>query len=460
MEMIRIFMAFYARFLAAKRGNVAIIFASMMIPLMVLTGGAIDYGMAIKTKSQLSTTLDAAMLAAMLQYSNDHDVDYEQIIIDYIDQNFTQSDSRLQGSEITVSAPQISESGEMTATITATVPTNFLKFAHFDQFEVVVTSGVMVGGSSIEVALVLDNTGSMRGGKISSLKKSAKNLVEAIMIEDGSDMVKMAVIPFADYVNIGMENRGEIGLDIPDDYRHSWKEKKEKKCKNKNKKKKCYKKVKMHADYAWYGCMGSRQHEDDDEDTPGEEYDELGVPGLMTTSNTCGHVEALTRLTNSKSEVLAALDDMNSDGWTYIPSGLAWGWRSITDYYPFADGVAHSDKSVKKAIVLMTDGANTRSMKKVTGNEVLHHEGDVYDHTSSSSSKANTLTAQLCESIKASGITIYSIAFDVRSGSSVQSLMRRCAGNGGEYFDADNNTELADAFRKIGLSLLNLRLSK
>ncbi|MCP4936936.1 MAG: VWA domain-containing protein [bacterium] len=445
----------------------AIIFGVMMVPTMVLMGGLVDYGMAIKTKSQLTATLDAAMLAAMLQYADDEDVDYQKIIEDYIDQNFTSSKKKLHGTVTELIAAEISEEGEMRSSVKAVVPTNFLKFVHQNEFEFTISAAVMVGGSSIEVALVLDNTGSMNGSKITSLIASAKNLVNTIMDDDDdSDLVKMAVIPFADYVNIGMVNRSEPGLDIPEDYSYSWIEKKKGKCKGKGKgwgkgwgnSKKCDEDVEKHEDYKWYGCMGSRLH--DNPDVASEDYDELGVPGLMTTSNTCGYVKTVTRLTNSKTDILTALTNMNSSGSTYIPSGLAWGWRSVTDHAPFADGVPYSDKSVKKVIVLMTDGENTSEMKKVEGNGVLHHTGDVYEHDWGSTNDANTITAELCDAIKANEIIIYSIAFDVVEGSTVQTLMKNCAGNGGQYFDADNNTELADAFRQIGLSLLNLRLSK
>lgn len=478
MDGFHIFKRFLKRFAEARQGNVAIIFGVMMLPTMVLLGGLVDYGMAIKTKSQLTATLDAAMLAAMLQYADDKDLDYQMIIETYIDKNFTQTDKKMNGTTIEVRTAEVLEGGEMVTSITATVPTNFLKFVHFDQFQFSVSSGVMVGGSTLEVALVLDNTGSMSGSKIASLKTSAKRLVNAIMPDEGSDVVKVAIIPFADYVNIGMDNRAEGGLDIPADYRHSWTVEVPAPCNNgrgggggwgwgwghgnghgngngwgNN----CTTQEQHHEDYAWFGCMGSRLH--DDPDVFSDEFDILGVPGLMTQTSNCNHVETVTRLTNSKSEVLSALDDMNSSGWTYIPAGLAWGWRAITDHAPFADGVPYSDKSVKKAIVLMTDGSNTRAMQQVTGNGVLHHEGAVYDHSSGSSSNANTVTAELCQSIKANDILVYTIAFDVQDGSSVQTLMKNCAGNGGQYFDADNSTELADAFRQIGLSLLNLRVS-
>ena len=67
MEMMRSLKVFCTRFAKAQKGNVAIIFGVMMVPTMVLVGGLVDYGQAIKTKSQLVATLDSAMLAAMLE---------------------------------------------------------------------------------------------------------------------------------------------------------------------------------------------------------------------------------------------------------------------------------------------------------------------------------------------------------------------------------------------------------
>ena len=72
----------------------------------------------------------------------------------------------------------------------------------------------------------------------------------------------------------------------------------------------------------------------------------------------------------------------------------------------------------------------------------------------------DTHTAELCENIKAKDVIVHTIAFEVAEGSPVEDLMRNCAGNGGRYFDADNSTELAAAFKQIALALLNLRLSR
>jgi hypothetical protein len=300
----------------------------------------------------------------------------------------------------------------------------------------------------------------MSGSKISSLKSSAKDMVDSLMDANDSDLVKVSVIPFADYVNIGTSDttRGETNLDIPDDYEYTYTTTKNtKKCQKEKNKDKASCQQEVTVNYKWWGCMGSR---DSDMAVLDSEYVTQGVPGLMSSSSQCSHVAEVTRLTSSKSTVLSALNNMNASGWTYIPTGLVWGWRSITSSAPFADGVSASDESVKKAIVLMTDGANTRGMELVDDAAMQNHQGDVYQHSTSDSSTTDTMTAQLCTNIKAEGIMVFTIAFEVSDGSSVHTLMKNCAGNGGRYFDADSSSSLADAFKEIGLSLLNLRLSR
>lgn len=444
--------------------------------------------------------MDAAVLAAMLQYSDDETVDYQKIIEDYINKNFTEAEKDLHGVIIDISAVEISEEGEMTAKATVVVPTSFLRLANMDKFTYSISSSAMVGGSSIEVALVLDNTGSMRGRKIRSLKKAANDLVDIIIPEGNpeNEHIKFSIVPFADYVNIGMENRDESGLDIPDDYtvtrwtggrNKCWYEYPDSTLVCRNNPRKwgtCYndgvpyrckkwngrtctgsrgrrvRKCKWvegtarSKRYKWFGCMGSREH---DLNVKDEEY-ETGVPGIFDTWNWCRQIAPITRLTSDRASILAGIRKMRSQRNTYIPSGLAWGWRTLSEEEPFSDGADYEEESVRKVIVLMTDGENTKSVRKWSGDKVKNHEGEVWGHNGGNTNQANTYTQELCSNIKAKGIMVFTIGFEVPSGSGIEGIMRGCAGNGGQYFDASDSTELADAFKKIGQSLLNLRLSK
>ena len=114
----------------------------------------------------------------------------------------------------------------------------------------------------------------------------------------------------------------------------------------------------------------------------------------------------------------------------------------------------------------MTDGKNTKAMQKWEPSwnwgAAKHHVGEIWGHDKSGASaetEANGYTAELCSNIKAKKIIVYTIGFQIPAGSTIETLMKACAGNGGKYFDADDGTELADAFKEIGQSLLNLRLS-
>ena len=437
---------FLQRFKRAQRGTTAIIFGITIIPLLAFSGGVVDYGRAVKTKSQLTMALDGAILAAMKEYSLDVSTDYKQVIREFIKKNLEEVGKSYHGLELAIDTPDISDSGEMKATVATSVKTHFLGFVGFNQFDINVGAAVMVGGKDLEVVLVLDNTGSMGGSKIISLRNSAADLVDILMPDSGGDdRVKVALVPFAEYVNIGMGKRNESGLEIPADYTHSG----------------------SGDEYKWYGCMGSRKHPLNIKD---EDY-YTKAPGIMMKSSGSGDSASwrcpeapIVELTDTKSLITTGIEDMNASGWTYIPGGLAWGWRVLSNEAPFTSGVPDSVEDTTKVIVLMTDGENTRAPEKWTTDATANHSGEVWGHSIQKSEGAaaiaDPLTAELCENIKDKEIVIFTIAFEIPDGSPVETLMKNCAGNGGLFFDADDSEQLQNAFKQIGLSLLNMRLSQ
>ncbi|MCF6197913.1 MAG: pilus assembly protein [Hyphomicrobiaceae bacterium] len=440
---------FWREFKKAQRGTTAIIFGIMMIPLLALSGAVVDYGRMVKTKSQLSTALDAAVLAAMKEYSLDNTVDYKVVIAEFLAKNLGEENKTYQGQALSINVPDIEEGGDLVATVATDVATHFLSLVGFNAFTVQVKSAAVVGGKDLEVVLVLDNTGSMRGSKIDALKSSSTNLVNILMPDGGTGNVKVALVPFAEYVNIGMGMRAESGLDIPDDYMNGGTE------------------------FKWYGCMGSRSQAlsatDADYDTP--------VPGAMMfeqplvryfsptpyESGRCPSA-AIIDLTDDKATITTGIDEMTAAGWTYIPGGLSWGWRVLSNEAPFTTGVTYDEPDVTKVIVLMTDGENTRARQKWTNAASANNSGDVWGHSwhvaNGAAAQANPLTAEICNNVKAKNIVVFTIAFEVAAGSTVENLLKACAGNGGMFFDADNEEQLNDAFNQIGLSLLNMRLSQ
>jgi hypothetical protein len=69
----------------------------------------------------------------------------------------------------------------------------------------------------------------------------------------------------------------------------------------------------------------------------------------------------------------------------------------------------------------------------------------------------NARMARLCASIKAAGVTVYTITFNVSS-TTTQDLYRSCATRPENYFNSPDAAALRSAFREIAGRLANLRL--
>ena len=69
----------------------------------------------------------------------------------------------------------------------------------------------------------------------------------------------------------------------------------------------------------------------------------------------------------------------------------------------------------------------------------------------------------LCSQMKARGITIYSVVFDVQDkdpgGTEIKEVYRGCASNEDTYFDVKNSDELKAAYKKIAESFLRIRIT-
>jgi Flp pilus assembly protein TadG len=458
----------FRRFRNDRSGNVAVIFALSLIPLFGVGGAALDYSRVLTLRSKLQHASDAAALAA----SHGARVSVAAMN-DLADKSFKENLANVHfAKHVSMKVTKIKNGVRVTAD--GRMETSLLGVLGISKLDVHVASEVGYSNTKLEVALVLDNTGSMSGSKLATLKSSSKLLVDTLIPDSSVKNVKIALVPFSKYVNVGLGNRNEAGLDIPADYsvprpphcyntypnstRKCDKRKVPGTCWNDGVSYPCMKteyynctgdrgdpvkvcKGPSLRKYKWDGCVGSRNYPLIVKDTT---YS-TGVPGLLGTWDWC-YASPITRLTKNKTTIEAGLSSMNSRDKTYIPAGLMWGWRLISPSIPFADGTAYTDKQTKKVIILMTDGANTKSPSYPK-----HDKTDIV--------KANQLTKELCTNIAAKDIRIYTIAFQVTD-ATIKSLLQTCAVNGGYYVSAASNSALKQAFEDIAESLIKLRLTK
>ncbi|MEJ1158071.1 TadE/TadG family type IV pilus assembly protein [Prosthecomicrobium sp. N25] len=193
-----------ASFRQARGGNVAMTFSLMLAPLMLLGGATIDLGLVFSERSRAQNALDRATLAAGADLGL---VPNEQVIAKLkaiYDETFVAPPS----STTTIKSVSInSEKGEITAVAEVKTRTTFLRFASIDEMTSQFSATVALGINDFDVVMVLDNSGSMAGSKIASLKTAAKDLVSTLLsintVGSRTDRVQIGVVPFAASVNVG-----------------------------------------------------------------------------------------------------------------------------------------------------------------------------------------------------------------------------------------------------------------
>ncbi|MDX1717404.1 MAG: hypothetical protein R3287_10885, partial [Anderseniella sp.] len=83
------------------------------------------------------------------------------------------------------------------------------------------------------------------------------------------------------------------------------------------------------------------------------------------------NIQPIQALTNQKSPVLNTIRNMRADGYTHVAEGVGWGLRVLSPGEPYTEGVAYDDKDITKAMVLLTDGENTFDTE-------YNHNGSTY----------------------------------------------------------------------------------
>ena len=157
----------------------------------------------------------------------------------------------------------------------------------------------------------------------------------------------------------------------------------------------------------------------------------------------CG--SELRPLTNDMGAVKSTINGLRARGLTYIPSGIAWGWRTLNNGEPFTEARGPYEANTQKVMIIMTDGDNTRSQN---GNR----------HNGRNIANANQTTSRMCTNVKAGDIEVYTIAYEITN-NATKNLMRNCATNSSMYFDASNAAQLNAAFEDIGRNLIKVRLT-
>jgi len=273
-----------------------------------------------------------------------------------------------------------------------------------DTIDLSVSSQVRWGFKALELALALDNTGSMAAKNKMTELKAAVKLLFSILKKNSRvpDDTKIAVIPFNTVVNVGT-----AFVDAP------WIEYDAKITKAN-----------------WQGCVADR-------DQPNDVKDTTPTGGALFPAADCGALAKALPLTGDWTALEGMVDGMTPAGMTNVTIGMAWGWHALTQSEPFTQGQPMKN-DVEKVLILLTDGLNTQ-------NRFTNNPSDI-----------DKRTAAVCDNVKAAKIRV----FTVRVIEGNVDLLSNCASAPNMFYDVQVASQLRDVFTSIAASLSGARLSK
>lgn len=463
------------RFLRTEDAAVAPLLGLIFLILIGCIGLAIDTGRSMVVKARLTNALDAAGLAVGARVAtSDFQADAKKFVAANFKANYA-------GATVTdVTATPNSDKTVISLTATATMPTAFMKLFGMPGVVVKASTEVTRASAGLELVMVLDNTGSM-SDSMTSLKSAANSLVNILYGDNATARnLYVGLVPFSQAVNIGTSRKAWVTpsslLDSTNKYYPD----------------------------LWTGCVEDRANGLDQNDdppsssdaktlfkafyAPNETSNNYYYPNTWISRNWLGRETVsvnynanprplgpgsycpseITPMTNVKATVQSGISNMKAVGSTMINLGAVWGWRMLSPRWRggwtgdmASNGLPldYNSKNMTKAVVLMTDGANSFSNGVYTAYGYLS-EAKLGTANEWNAEKAlDTRLSTVCTAMKAKDIYVYTVAFNINS-ASIKQLMQNCATSTSYYFDAGNSAALTAAFQTIGASLSQLRVSR
>ncbi|WP_372424150.1 pilus assembly protein TadG-related protein [Salinarimonas chemoclinalis] len=196
------------RLLADRRGTIAVAFALSILPLLGLAGAAVDYGRATSVRPQILTAMDRTALATVTRTEQVGSEDYARTMLATLVGNLHE-DVTITSVDPVVFTDAETGVRRVRITVQGSLRTRIVRVIGFDTIPFTLEAEAQTSSRLYEVVLVVDVTGSMKGGRINALRTSARTFVETLLPEgEASDIVRIAIVPYSATVNIGRGNAG------------------------------------------------------------------------------------------------------------------------------------------------------------------------------------------------------------------------------------------------------------
>ena len=201
-------------FLASTRGSIAPLAGLMLVPLLGIGALALDYARGLHVREQLQAAADAAALAGKSDLSLSAAEAKARA-----EQFFNANTASLKMADLIELDVQASDK-EVIVKARANMNSSLGVVLGKDYQWIDVTSEAISSTDDLELALVLDNTGSM-ADHMDELRTGATSLVDTLFESTSTlSKLKVAVVPYVGAVNIGNDAGQNSFMDVNGDARH------------------------------------------------------------------------------------------------------------------------------------------------------------------------------------------------------------------------------------------------
>ncbi|MEA2880318.1 MAG: hypothetical protein QOF14_5514 [Hyphomicrobiales bacterium] len=459
-----------SRFMTDRRGGVAPMFALAIIPVIGLTGAAIDYSRANSVRVGMQSAIDATALAMAKLAPTLTPSQLQTQTNVYFQAMFNHPEAK----NIVITPSYTTTGGsQLTIAVSGSMDTTFMNVMGYSSLNIGSTSTVKWGNNRLRVALVLDNTGSMASaGKIDALKTASKNLLTQLKnAATTNGDVYVSIIPFSKDVNVGKNNfMSSIRWDL-------WDSANSNSGGNTFSGSICYNGTLWQVNGSsftnggnctgpstgicyqgtlwnwtgvaftsggscsghgnWNGCVTDR---DQDYDTNNTAPSVSVQATLFPAEQYANCPVELMPLSYDWTALNAKIDEMKPDGNTNQTIGLQWGFQSLTAA-PFTIPAKDPNYFYTQVVILLTDGLNTQN------------------RFSSTQSAIDDRTKKACDNIKAAGITLYALQVNT-DGDPTSTMLQQCATDTSKFWLVTNSSQINAIFAQIGTNLSKLRIAK
>ncbi|MBN8985378.1 MAG: TadE/TadG family protein [Rhizobiales bacterium] len=492
----------------ADRGNVAVMFAVALVPMLGIVGTAIDYSRAVAARSAMQAALDTVALMVSKDAQKDPSITTDQATKaaeDYFKALYKEGDVSNIKIEATYT-PNTGKGASVEIKASASVATDFMRYAGYTDMKINTGSETKWGAVRMRVAMVLDNTGSMAdNGKMTKMRTAAKDMVTklAALAKNQGD-VYISLIPFAKNVNLGSgfdqsyikwsgqsdtwdENNGSCSAGsfyktkaactsvfVCSDTRYT----SQRQCQNNNK-------TWGNAVWTpsshnnWSGCVMDRDQDKDISneapvpgDTnaastlfPAQEYTQGRTNYCDPESST--YLQPIIPMTDPKAtqaknsnkteqdRLTDAIDAMDPTGGTNQAIGIAWGWQSLsTTNGPIAAPAKERNYTYQDYMVILSDGLNTQNRWPSYGNGQSQS-------TCGGEPCIDARQKKLCDAIKNDNIKVFTIQVNINKADPTSTILQDCASPGsGNFQEITRSNDIAGAFDNILLQITRLQISQ